>query len=130
MDAWLGPKSPSYVLTHPAEVGAKAGTLHSAMVSSGVAPCSGVAGGAGLGFSLRFAMVSSGVDLCSGVAGGSGEAPDVDSLGSLSGKWAASGVARAASISSTCQPMFLAAVSLDKQMVSYLTSQLWSGFPD
>ena len=33
------------------------------------------------------------------------ERSDVDSLGSLSGKWAASDVARATSISSTCQPI-------------------------
>jgi len=58
------------------------------------------------------------------------ERSDVDSLGSLSGKWAASGVARAAPISSTCQPMFLAAVSLEELVSRYFTTQLWSGFPE
>ena len=91
--------------------------MHSAMVSSGVAPCSGVAGGAGLIslYALRwchrewiFAAVSLGDQV---------ERSDVDSLGSLSGKWAASGVARAAPISSTCQPMFLAAVSLEETII-------------
>ena len=55
------------------------------------------------------------------------ERSDVDSLGSLSGKWAASGVARAAPISSTCQPMFNAAVSLEELVLRHFATQLWSG---
>ncbi len=36
----------------------------------------------------------------------------------------------AAPISSTCQPMFLAAVSLEELVSRYFTTQLWSGFPE
>ena len=78
--------------------------LHSAIVLSGVDPCSCVAGGSRSSLALCDCVIGSGsLQLC--CRGIEVERSDVDSLGSLSGKWAASDVARATSISSTCQPL-------------------------